>query len=205
MKMLYIKVVTSLVMLMSAIAINAQDDHGHSHDEVGVQASTPGVFSVYAETKKYELTLKHAEIKPGQESEMTLYIADYATNEPLSDVDIKMVVQEDPSVVIEVEDGVQIFFQQDSHAPPVYLTGDYWLIAARVATGDVEWPQQTVEDPTDPTTPDTEPKPVPPHGVNHHFAPLAAVTLAAGGVIDGIVDLRHQFAPLGRCVTRPGQ
>ncbi len=112
MKRNYIKIVASVIILLSGLTSYAQDDHGHSHDEVGAHdgEAASGIFSVYAETKKYELTLKHEEIKPGQEAEMMLYIADYATNEPLSDVEIKMTVQEDPSVVIDVE----------AHEPGIY-------------------------------------------------------------------------------------
>jgi hypothetical protein len=101
--------------------------------------------------------------------------------------------------LIELEDGVQIFFETTNPAAR-YRTGDYWLIPARVATGDVEWPQLTVPDPNNATETIEVPKPVGPHGVKHHFAPLAAVTLA-NGAITQIVDLRHKFAPLGRCLA----
>jgi Family of unknown function (DUF6519) len=98
---------------------------------------------------------------------------------------------------IELEDGVMIQFEPGTPAAD-YRTGDYWLIPARVATGDVEWPQQTVPDTNDATKTVTEPRPMPPNGIDHHFAPLAAVTLAAGTVTQ-IVDLRHVFAPLAQC------
>ena len=48
--------------------------------------------------------------------------------------------------------------------PGVYRTGDYWLIPARTATRDVEWPRQEGGD---------EPLPQAPHGVYHHFCRLA--------------------------------
>ncbi len=50
----------------------------------------------------------------------------------------------------------------------IYQTGDYWLIPARTATGDVEWPG-TQENPDA----------LPPHGVKHHYAPLAAIDTGA--------------------------
>ena len=56
-------------------------------------------------------------------------------------------------VWLTLGDGVQIRFQPadpvpsppTTPPPPVnqYLTGDYWLIPARTATGDVEWPKVT--------------------------------------------------------------
>ncbi len=98
---------------------------------------------------------------------------------------------------IELEDGVLIKFEPGTPAAE-YQTGDYWWIPARVATGDVEWPQQTVPDTNDPTKTVEEPRPMPPNGVEHHFAPLAALNLTAG-TITQIVDLRHKFEPLGRC------
>ncbi|HEU4711224.1 MAG TPA: DUF6519 domain-containing protein [Pyrinomonadaceae bacterium] len=100
---------------------------------------------------------------------------------------------------LDLEDGIQIFFERNDNRPAEYQTGDYWLIPARVATGDVEWPQRRVDE-TDPQNTDMEPKPLPPNGIDHHFAPLAAVTLAAG-TITQVVDLRKRFAPLAQCAN----
>ena len=72
---------------------------------------------------------------------------------------------------IELEHGIVIQFQpvKDSQQ---YRTGDYWLIPARVATGDVEWPGE-----------EGQPEAVTPHGVVHHYAPLALVSLGANGEV----------------------
>lgn len=74
---------------------------------------------------------------------------------------------------ILLEDGVEIQFPTpDNDDNPdneyVYHTGDYWLIPARTATGDVEWPG-TQE----------SPDALPPQGVEHHYAPLAIITIGA--------------------------
>jgi hypothetical protein len=61
----------------------------------------------------------------------------------------------------ELEDGVKVTFE----AGGTYRAGDYWLIPARVATGDVEWPG----------TPD-KPEFRPPHGPAHCYAPLLSRT-----------------------------
>jgi hypothetical protein len=99
---------------------------------------------------------------------------------------------------IELEDGVQVFF--DANIPAAnYRTGDYWLIPARVATGDVEWPQMKVPDPKDATKTIDAPKPIPPHGVTHHYAPLAVMNVNAAGNVAGIVDLRHKFPASAVC------
>jgi Family of unknown function (DUF6519) len=96
---------------------------------------------------------------------------------------------------IELEDGVMIKFEP---GPPAaqYRTGDYWLIPARTSTGDVEWPKMFV-DPKDDKKKIELPEPLPPHGVVHHYAPLAIVTPGPDQL--KIVDLRHKFPPLGTC------
>src|SRR6185295_764281 len=81
----------------------------------------------------------------------------------------------DEQAWLDLEDGIQIQLQ-----PGSYRSGDYWLIPARTATGDVEWPG-----------PPDDPQKVAPHGVQHHFAPLAFVK--SGTAQD---DLRKRFAGL---------
>ena len=68
---------------------------------------------------------------------------------------------------LALEDGIQVQFEPGGY----YRTGDYWLIPARTATGDVEWPG-TVENPTA----------MPPHGIDHHYAPLAVVHVNGNAV-----------------------
>ena len=78
-------------------------------------------------------------------------------------------------VWIDLEDGIQVAFTNGN-----LHVGDYWLIAARTETGDVEWPQA-----------DGGPQALPPLGVDYAFAPLAIVR--AAGSVD---DLRRAFKPL---------
>lgn len=53
------------------------------------------------------------------------------------------------------------------------MTGDYWLIAARTDTGELEWPVLKKNVPLS----------LSPQGVHHHYAPLALVTFNADGTI----------------------
>jgi hypothetical protein len=78
---------------------------------------------------------------------------------------------------------------------PTYRTGDYWLIPARTETGDVEWPQ---EDKTDQSNSQPRAKAMLPHGVEHHYAPLAIISLDAGGNITEVNHsaCRQTFTPL---------
>lgn len=96
-----------------------------------------------------------------------------------------MVITEssDPSTWIPIEDGIEVQFQP--HATPnpqAYKRGDYWLIPARVATGQIEWPSDL-----------TGVKSLPPFGIVHAYAPLA--TIVQGAPIT-LKDCRCGFDPL---------
>jgi len=116
------------------------------------------------------------------------------------DTDNAAFVQED--FWLTLEDGVQIRFQPadpvDPTTPPVnqYLTGDYWLIPARTATGDVEWPKVIGAD----GNPETDvkgniiPVALPPHGVTHYYAPLAVISVGADGSVSLTKECRSSFS-----------
>jgi hypothetical protein len=102
-------------------------------------------------------------------------------------------IKEDNESWLLLEDGVQIQFQppKTKTGQNQYRTGDYWLIPARTATGDVEWPNET----------DADGNPVyiaqPPHGITHHYAPLRIITVSGNKVILG-ADLRC-ISPAAAC------
>jgi len=79
---------------------------------------------------------------------------------------------------IDLEDGVQVWFDQNGDFQP----GTYWLIPARVVTGDVEWPQR-------PRNEGGGPALRPPHGITHHYAPLYQVNVTGNGLT---VDHEHR-------------
>ncbi len=99
---------------------------------------------------------------------------------------------------LTLEDGVQIRFQAapDAKKPHGYRPGDYWLIPARVATGDVIWPQVPADPSAKEAADDARPAALPPHGIDHHYAPLA---LVAG--TGRVVDLRSRLIPLAERFT----
>ncbi|HEU4421769.1 MAG TPA: DUF6519 domain-containing protein, partial [Pilimelia sp.] len=93
---------------------------------------------------------------------------------------------------VPLEDGVEIEFE----AGGVFHTGDHWLIPARTANlqgeevdpdlaGDVEWPRAG-------NTPLFQPR----AGVEHRFAALGLLDLAADGTWTGVSDCRRLFPPL---------
>ena len=68
-----------------------------------------------------------------------------------------------------------------------FKKGDYWLIPARTNTGDIEWPGSN-----------DFPLALPPHGVEHHYAPLAIIKVDEKGkvTVPSNNDLRRKINKL---------
>ena len=66
---------------------------------------------------------------------------------------------------LKLEDQIEICFGANEDAR--YRAGDYWLIPARIATGNIIWPHNA----------DGKPLPVAAQGVTHYYAPLARVLI----------------------------
>jgi hypothetical protein len=80
-----------------------------------------------------------------------------------------------------IESGVQVCFTDGYYAPRAW-----WLIPARTATADIEWPPFQV--------PNTEPIPQPPFGTARHFCRIGSVFSSEGYWTFG--DCRNLFPPL---------
>ncbi|MFI0756989.1 DUF6519 domain-containing protein [Streptomyces anulatus] len=107
---------------------------------------------------------------------------------------------------LPIEDGIEVLFEPvpppapaapvDPGAPPAvpeppqrsYRPGDYWLIPARVVTGDVLWPADANGDPQRRE----------PHGIDYHYTPLANVEQAGADGARTSEDLRKVFRPLAQ-------
>jgi hypothetical protein len=87
---------------------------------------------------------------------------------------------------IDLEDGVQVRFEPGGS----YAVGDYWLVPARTATGDVLWPTEPDDDGV------ARPQNRPPDGIEHHYAPLARLTMDGQGGITNLEDCRCTFDTL---------
>ncbi len=90
---------------------------------------------------------------------------------------------------IPLENGIQVQF-----APGQYNSGDYWLIPARTATGNIEWP------PNDPCDRDGSGYRLP-RRTEAWRAPLACIEWANGEVT--VRDCRNQFDNLVDLTKRP--
>jgi hypothetical protein len=88
---------------------------------------------------------------------------------------------------LDLEDGIQVLFEVLPHA--TYRSADYWLIPARVATGDVIWLSDTWTDSHGNTV--TGPAAKPPDGVTHHYVALATITPELTTGIIGTSDVTH--------------
>jgi hypothetical protein len=97
------------------------------------------------------------------------------------------VVSDEGNTVWHLEQGIHI--QLTRADASTFRSGDYWLIPARTASGDLEWPG-TVEDPGE----------LPPHGIEHHYAPLAIINVNVSGEITNITECRRTFPALAQPV-----
>ena len=82
---------------------------------------------------------------------------------------------------IDLEDGIQVQF-----SPGTYKTGEYWLVPARTATNEVEWPPYQA--------PNTAPQAQRPLGTFHHYCKLAVIHISAG--VATVIDCRPVFSAL---------
>lgn len=89
-------------------------------------------------------------------------------------------VAEGPDEEFELEDGVKVTFEADGD----YRPGDYWMIPARVSTGDVEWPGDA-----------DNPEYQLPHGPAHFYAPLA-------GRLKPFANQAPQYKDMRCCIAR---
>jgi hypothetical protein len=85
---------------------------------------------------------------------------------------------------LDLEDGVQFRATAGS-----YRTGDHWLVPARTATTDIEWPR-----------PGGVPEALPPRGIEHRYTRLAMMRFD-GAAWTQIDDCRPLFPPLTALVT----
>src|SRR6185312_2573723 len=99
-----------------------------------------------------------------------------------------------PDTWLDLEDGVQVQFSNPDHT--MYRAGDYWLIPARVATGDVEWPSETYS--VGPGKSVSDKVALPPMGIVHHYAPLAVLTVVAGKLVKEVHNCQSWFDALAK-------
>jgi len=140
--------------------------------QVVLEKSPPG--SVGSDPKKHPM-LRRWDHKQGESGQGGL---------TLKDGSALVESRSDGNPWLNLEDGIQIQFQPRPAA--TCRAGDYWLIPARVATGDIEWPSlrnAQGEPATDPATGQPIVEALPPHGVEHHYAPLGLITVDAGGKV----------------------
>ena len=99
---------------------------------------------------------------------------------------------------LPLEDGVEVQFvdanqvDDENQLVQPYQTGDYWLIPARTATGDIEWPQAIGTN---------SPQPLPPRGITHYYAPLGLLSVF---VNDNTVEVEDCRRLLPHLWTYPG-
>jgi uncharacterized protein DUF6519 len=90
---------------------------------------------------------------------------------------------------LPLESGIEVLFSNGT-----YKTGDYWLIPARTAKADIEWPPFA--------WPNVAPVAQPREGIVHHYCRLATVQVS-NGKLQVTNDCRALFPPLTEVGTAP--
>src|ERR1043165_6182775 len=118
----------------------------------------------------------------------------FETEDTVLEDDGSILIQETPigtpddaAIWMDLEDGIQIQFAAGGE----YRSGDYWLIPARVASGNIEWPAAESD------AISTFTSLLGPNGVVHHYAPLGFVDWPTGAI--RIESCNCEFEPLSSC------
>ena len=99
----------------------------------------------------------------------------------------------DKKLWLPLENGIQVqFVPADSPTVHAYRSGDFWIFAARAGRGQIEWPTPLADAPEAAR----EDRPMPPYGIDNHYAPLALVSNVKDGDPLKATDLRRKFSPM---------
>ena len=131
----------------------------------------PGTMMQVASATGDAVTIKPSTAIPAG----TINFATFTTNPKVRRWGPGGVQRVTPCTFIDLEGGIQVRFQAGR-----FRTGDYWVIPARTAVGNIEWPFAT---------------PQRPFGIRHHYCLLGVVTVNASGGI-AVTDCRKIFPPL---------
>ncbi len=94
---------------------------------------------------------------------------------------------------IDIEQGIQVRFENVTDKTEICRTGDYGTFAARTSKGDIEWPRGE----------DESPELLGPDGIEYHYAKLAILEYSLENGIKIISDCRQFFNPLVNMLTLP--
>lgn len=116
----------------------------------------------------------------------TVLLADFPTLPKVRRWDqSSLLTPTDATAFLDLESGIQARFEAGT-----YRSGDYWLIPARTATGDIEWKRNSAN----------QPEALPPHGITHHHCRLAIMRFD-GSQWTSISDCRSVFPPTSELVA----
>ena len=151
-------------------------------DDTNDLLGTPGTLVQLATIDGNVLTINPASAIPAG----PINIANFPKNPKVRRWDMAALLKPNNQNWIDLEDGVQVHFTAGT-----YKSGDFWLIPARTATADVEWP-------IDANT--NQPATQLPFGIKHHYCRLA-VGKNDGTKWTSLTDCRHIFPPLTELIN----
>jgi hypothetical protein len=168
-------------------------------DEIGQVRNVPGVMARLVKVDRAQLTLDPASLSAALPDRTTLVnptIRRWDSREVRSQGLVRGAILLKEATDYTLERGIHVGF---SPAPGTakgtvrYRTGDYWLIPARTATADIEWPYQVSTD--DQRVWDFRE----PEGIRHAYAPLAILSLGTDG-LPNVKSTRREITQLWKKV-----
>ncbi|NNG00299.1 MAG: hypothetical protein HKM93_13015 [Desulfobacteraceae bacterium] len=145
----------------------------------------------FIDHESLEVTLKNMQpLNSSGIMERHPYLRRWDHKTDLNDGDLSVVESKGEGIEnwLLIENGVEIQFLEIDGGieKPIYKTGDYWIIPARIATGDVQWPKEMNN-----ISNELISKALHPHGVQHYYAPIDEMTVDGKGQIAKPKDIRR--------------
>ena len=169
--------------LVAALAADARGHGGEDHDAPAPAAtvSAPGRRAAFGQTEHFEVLVK---LNPARPDDLSVFVADWATNAPVADATVALEIQSSPAVVVTAEPaGAPGSYHAIASVPP----GQYPIVATITAGERVD----LVEIATLDFSPQVAPA-IPPHRPAQ--VPWNAIAVGAGalGALAGVLLLARR-------------
>ena len=99
---LRLKLVLTLSLLWSTLALAGGDDHAHGPVQQ-TQGADKNYFTVNAVSIQFEVVVRYTPIESGEDVHLSLFLSDFVTNRPIDSARFEITSPEDPSLKITVE------------------------------------------------------------------------------------------------------
>lgn len=93
---------TALFLMVQGAPLIAHEGHDHGDKKKTGPVEGQSWFTINSTSEAFEAVLRYTPIKPGEETEMKLFLSDFETNTPVDSAKVTITCMEDNTVQIEV-------------------------------------------------------------------------------------------------------